>query len=87
VQLVVATLGQHGCMALGRGWPSPLHQAAPPVARLANVTGAGDAFAAGFLSELARREVARQALAPLPAHIVEAAMAAGQAAAAKKIAG
>lgn len=87
VQLAVATLGQHGCMALGRGWPSPVHQAAQPIARLANVTGAGDAFAAGFLSELSRRGVARQAVAPMPPHMVEAAMAAGQAAAAKKIAG
>lgn len=48
-KLFVVTLGAGGSLALGRKWR--ISCPAVPVPRVVDTTGAGDAFAAGFLSE------------------------------------
>lgn len=64
--LVTLTLGQTGAVMLTRGGVA-LRQAAPSVT-VADTVGAGDAFAAGLLSELAERgATSRAALEALPA--------------------
>jgi sugar/nucleoside kinase (ribokinase family) len=57
-RLLVVTLGAAGSVALGGG--ERLARAAEPVDRIVDTTGAGDAFAAGFLhAYVASRDVAR----------------------------
>jgi fructoselysine 6-kinase len=57
-KLFIVTLGAEGSVALGRG--ERLFCPAVPVARVVDTTGAGDTFAAGFLSEYVRtRDVSR----------------------------
>jgi sugar/nucleoside kinase (ribokinase family) len=57
-RLFVVTLGPAGSVALGP--EGRMHQAALPVPHVADTTGAGDTFAAGFLLEYCRsKDVAR----------------------------
>ncbi len=57
-KLFIVTLGADGSVALGEGNRIPC--AAAPVERVVDTTGAGDTFAAGFLSEyVASKDVAR----------------------------
>lgn len=51
VPLLVATRGEHGACAVQGG--SVTHVAAEPIEQVVDTTGAGDLFAAGFLSGLA----------------------------------
>ena len=46
---VVVKLGSEGALWLGRGKRDPVHAAAEEIGTIADVTGAGDAFCAGFL--------------------------------------
>ncbi len=52
VPLLVATRGEHGAVAVHNGVTTRV--AAQPVAQVVDTTGAGDLFAAGFLTGLAR---------------------------------
>ena len=52
VPMLVVTRGEHGAIAVSGG--STVAVAAEPVARVVDTTGAGDLFAAGFLSGQAR---------------------------------
>jgi ribokinase len=61
--LVIATNGDRGVTAMRRGDQYPTHQRAPRVERVANATGAGDAFAAGFLRGLCAGMALEDALA------------------------
>jgi fructoselysine 6-kinase len=57
-KLFIVTLGAAGSMALGEG--ERIHCPAAPVERVVDTTGAGDTFAAAFLSEyVASKDVAR----------------------------
>jgi len=60
-RLIVATLGPAGSVALGGR--TRIHCPAVPVARVVDTTGAGDTFAAGFLSAYARGRDTAAALA------------------------
>jgi fructoselysine 6-kinase len=59
-RLFVVTLGADGSMALGRS--RRVVQAAVPVARVVDTTGAGDSFAAGFLAEYCASRDVRSSL-------------------------
>ncbi|MEQ8822168.1 MAG: carbohydrate kinase family protein [Sumerlaeia bacterium] len=48
-RLVICTAGARGVWAAERGAPAIVHQPAPEIDKTPNATGAGDAFAAGFL--------------------------------------
>jgi fructoselysine 6-kinase len=60
-RLLVVTLGADGSLGFEDGARIPCP--AVPVPRVVDTTGAGDAFAAGFLSEYCRSRRARQSLA------------------------
>ncbi len=53
-RIVVVKLGSEGALLYDRTLENPVHMPAKPVERIVDTTGAGDAFAAGFLLCLAR---------------------------------
>lgn len=60
VPLLVVTRGEHGAMAVAEGISTRV--VAEPVSAVVDTTGAGDLFAAGFLSGLARGESLERSL-------------------------
>jgi sugar/nucleoside kinase (ribokinase family) len=60
---VVMKLGADGAMMYAGGRPEPFRVSAPPVERVVDGTGAGDAFIAGFLPAWLDKKPAHEALA------------------------
>lgn len=60
---VVMRLGMDGAMLYAGGRPDPIRVSAPPVERLVESTGTGDAFIAGFLPAWLDKKPAGEALA------------------------
>ncbi|MGC8633769.1 MAG: carbohydrate kinase family protein [Candidatus Limnocylindrales bacterium] len=81
--LVVVKAGAAGASAYGRGSPAPVAVPAPPM-RVADPTGAGDAFDAGFLASLVRTGVRPERAAPRD---LRRALEAGHRAARREISG
>ncbi len=52
VQYLIITQGEHGSQISSKEWPTPRHVAAVPCLRVADPTGAGDAYRAGLMKAL-----------------------------------